>query len=96
MTATGDCWYSGPEHRPAVGGCPPSCSGPVIYSERAGNGDQLLYCEAHAYWRRRTIRLPLVRRMRPGEGGQGTGVGRRDRRNVAGPDASVSATSEAV
>jgi hypothetical protein len=67
VTAPGDCWYSGPEHRPAVGGCPPSCSGPVLYSERAGNGDQLLYCEAHAYWRRKTIRLPLVRRMRPGE-----------------------------
>jgi hypothetical protein len=67
VTASGDCWYSGPEHQPAVGGCPPSCSGPVLYSERAGNGDQLLYCEAHAYWRRKTIRLPLVRRMRPGE-----------------------------
>jgi hypothetical protein len=39
----------------------------VTYSERAGNGDQLLYCEAHASWRRRTARLPLVRRMRPGE-----------------------------
>jgi hypothetical protein len=30
-------------------------------SERAGNGDQDVYCEAHAYWRRKTIRLPLLR-----------------------------------
>lgn len=67
MRAPGDCWYRDPEHRPAVGGCPPSCSGPVICSERAGNGEQLLYCEAHGDWRRRTARLPLVRRIRPGE-----------------------------
>jgi hypothetical protein len=67
VTAPEDCWYYDPEHRPALGGCPPSCIGPVIYSERAGNGDQRLYCEAHGTWRRRTIRLPLVRRMRPGE-----------------------------
>jgi hypothetical protein len=39
----------------------------VIYSERAGNGDQHVYCDTHAYLRRKTIRLPLVRRMRPGE-----------------------------
>jgi hypothetical protein len=39
----------------------------VIYSERAGNGDQLVYCDTHAYWRRKTTRLPLMRRMRPGE-----------------------------
>ena len=39
----------------------------MIYSELAGNGDQHLYCDTHAYWRRKTIRLPLVRRMRPGE-----------------------------
>jgi hypothetical protein len=67
VTAPGDCWYRGPGHQPAVGGCPRSCSGPVIYSERAASGDQLLYCETHALWRRKTIRLPLVRRMRPGE-----------------------------
>jgi hypothetical protein len=35
----------------------------VIYSERAGNGDQHLYCETHGQWRRRTIRLPLVWRI---------------------------------
>jgi hypothetical protein len=39
----------------------------VLFSERAGNGDQLVYCEAHAYWRRKTIGLPLVRRMSPDE-----------------------------
>jgi hypothetical protein len=61
------CWYGDPAHRPAVGWCPSSCHGPVTHSERTGQGDQLVYCEAHAHWRRRTIRLPLVRRMRPGE-----------------------------
>jgi hypothetical protein len=39
----------------------------VIFSERTSNGDQHVYCDTHAYWRRKTIRLPLVRRMRPGE-----------------------------
>jgi hypothetical protein len=39
----------------------------VIYSERTSNGDQHVYCDTHGYWRRKTIRLPLVRRMRPGE-----------------------------
>jgi hypothetical protein len=34
------------------------------HSERAGNGDQHVYCEAHAHRRHKTIRLPLVRRMR--------------------------------
>lgn len=53
--------------RPAVGWCPAACSGPVTHSERAGNGDKWLYCEAHAYWRRKTIRLPIVRPLRPGE-----------------------------
>ena len=43
------------------------CSGAVIYSEHTGNGDQHVYCDTHAYWRRKTIRLPLVRRMRTGE-----------------------------
>ncbi|HEV7760153.1 MAG TPA: hypothetical protein VGO78_14225 [Acidimicrobiales bacterium] len=61
------CWYRDPEHQPAVGWCPRSCNGPVLFSERAGNGDQLVYCEAHAYWRRKTIGLPLVRRMSPDE-----------------------------
>jgi hypothetical protein len=50
-----------------MGWCPLSCHGPLTHSERAANGDQHVYCEAHAYWRRKTIRLPLVRRMRPGE-----------------------------
>jgi hypothetical protein len=51
-----------------LGWCPASCSGAVIYSERAGNGDQHLYCDTHAHWRRKTIRLfSLVRRMRTGE-----------------------------
>ncbi len=67
MTTPGDCWYRDPGHRPAVGGCPHACSGPVSFSERAANGDKLVYCEAHATWRRRTQRVPLVRRMRPGE-----------------------------
>jgi hypothetical protein len=57
------CWYGDPQHQPRMGWCPPSCNGPVTHSERAGNGDQHVYCEAHAYWRRKTIRLPLVRRM---------------------------------
>jgi hypothetical protein len=61
------CWYADPHHRPAIGWCPQSCNGPPTHSELAGNGDRLVYCEAHAYWRRKTIRLPLVRRMRPGE-----------------------------
>jgi hypothetical protein len=59
------CWYADPHHRPAIGWCPQSCNGPPTHSELAGNGERLLYCEAHAYWRRKTIRLPLVRRMRP-------------------------------
>jgi hypothetical protein len=67
MRPPADCWYRDPEHRPWAGWCPRSCNGPVSHSERAGNGDQLPYCEAHAYWRRKTIRLPLVRRLRPDE-----------------------------
>ena len=67
MTEPGACWYSDPAHQPRLGWCPRSCSGAVIYSERAGNGDQHVYCDTHAYWRRKTIRLPLVRRRRPGE-----------------------------
>jgi hypothetical protein len=50
-----------------MGWCPPWCDGPVTHSERAGNGDHHLYCEAHAHRRRKTIRLPLLRRLRPGE-----------------------------
>ena len=61
------CRYRDPAQRPTIGWCPHSCTGPVTHSERAGNGDQLLYCEAHAYWRRKTIHLPLVRRMPPDE-----------------------------
>ncbi len=61
------CWYGDPQHQPRMGWCPPSCNGPATHSERAGNGDQHAYCEAHAHWRRKTIRLPLVRRLRLGE-----------------------------
>jgi hypothetical protein len=61
------CWYGDPQHQPRMGWCPLSCDGPATHSERAGNGDQHVYCEAHAHWRRKTIHLPLVRRMRPGE-----------------------------
>jgi hypothetical protein len=61
------CWYGDPQHQPRMGWCPSSCHGPLTHSERAGNGDQHVYCEAHAHWRRKTIRLPLLRRMRPGE-----------------------------
>jgi len=61
------CWYADPRHRPAIGWSPRSCTGTPTHSERAENGDLLVYCDAHAYWRRKTIRLPLVRRMRPDE-----------------------------
>ena len=64
---TMNCWYGDPEHRPTIGWCPPSCNGPPTHSERSGNGDQLVYCEAHAYWRRKTIGLPLVRRLQTGK-----------------------------
>jgi hypothetical protein len=67
VTEPGACWYSDRGHQPRLGSCPRSCSGAVIYSERTGNGDQHVYCDTHAYWRRKTSRLPLVRRMRPGE-----------------------------
>lgn len=67
MTRSADCWYADPALRPTIGWYPSACNGPVTHSERAGNGDKLVYCEAHAYWRRKTISLRLVRRMRPGE-----------------------------
>ena len=67
MTELGACWYSDPQRQPALGWCPGSCTGAVTYSERASNGDKRVYCDTHAYWRRKTIRLPLVRRMRPSE-----------------------------
>lgn len=67
MSRPVDCWYHDPGHRPTIGWCPASCNGPVTHAERAGDGDQLVYCEAHAYWRRKTVRLPLVWRMRPSE-----------------------------
>jgi hypothetical protein len=66
MTRTTGCWYADPAHRPTVGWCPSACNGPVTHSERAGNGDKLMYCEAHAYWRRKTTGWRL-RRMRPDE-----------------------------
>lgn len=59
------CWYADPAHRPAVSWCPPACTGAVTHSERAGDGELRQYCEVHAYWRRQTIRLPLVRRIPP-------------------------------
>jgi hypothetical protein len=61
------CWFGDPQHQPRMGWCPLSCDGPATHSERAGNGDQHVYCEAHAHWRRKTIRLPLVRRLQLGE-----------------------------
>jgi hypothetical protein len=61
------CWYSVAEHRPAVGWCPTRCSGPATHAERLHDGVQRLYCETHADWRRRTARVPLVRRMRRDE-----------------------------
>lgn len=67
VTRAAGCWYGDPAHRPPVGWCPPSCHGPATHSERTGRGDKLVYCETHAHWRRKTIRLPLVRRMRPSE-----------------------------
>ena len=67
VTPSVACWYSSAAHRPTVGWCPLSCNGTVTHSERSGNGDKLLYCEAHASWRCRTIRLRLVRPLRPGE-----------------------------
>lgn len=67
MTSPTGCWYGDPAHRPTIGWCPQSCNGPATHSERAGNGDQLFYCEAHAYWRPKTINLPLVWRIHPGE-----------------------------
>jgi hypothetical protein len=66
-TPDGDCWYLDPGHRPSIGWCPRRCNGPPTHSERAATGDQLLYCEAHAYWRRKTIRVAAVRRLRPNE-----------------------------
>jgi hypothetical protein len=65
MTRPTACWYADRSHRPTIGWCPSTCNGRMTHSERAGNGDKLVYCEAHAYWRRKTIRLPLVRRMGP-------------------------------
>lgn len=66
------CWYRDPAHRPPLGWCPSACHGLVTHAERLGNGDQHVYCETHAPWRRRTIRLPtLVRRMLPGEQPEG-------------------------
>jgi hypothetical protein len=46
---------------------PDSCNRPVTHAERTADGDELVYCQAHAYGRRTTIRLPLGRRMEVGE-----------------------------
>jgi hypothetical protein len=67
VTEPGACWYSDPGHQPALGGCPRSCRGAVMFSERAGNGDQHFYCDTHAYWRRGSIQVPLVWRLPLGE-----------------------------
>lgn len=67
MTSAQDCWYGDPGRRPTIGWCPQSCNGAPTHSERGSDGRKLLYCEAHAYWRRKTIGLPLVRRIQPGE-----------------------------
>jgi hypothetical protein len=66
-TSSAACWYRDPKHRPTIGWCPADCNGPNAYSERAGDGSKRLYCEAHAYWRRKTIGMPIVRRMRVDE-----------------------------
>lgn len=61
------CWYRDVAHRPRLGSCPRACQGPPSHAERVGNGDQHVYCETHAAWRRRTIRLPtLVFQLAPG------------------------------
>lgn len=67
MTPPQPCWYRDPGRQPKVGWRPSTCNGAMTHSEIAGKGEWRLYCEAHAYWRGKTIRLPLVRRMRPGE-----------------------------
>jgi hypothetical protein len=67
VTGPSTCWYREPARRPTIGWCPPTCTGPVTHGERAGNGDRLLYCEGHANWRIKTIRLPLVIRLQPNE-----------------------------
>jgi hypothetical protein len=90
MIRPSPCWYRDPKRQPTVGWCPPTCNGPVTHSERAGNGDKLLYCEAHAYWRAKTIRLPLVRRLRPGEPlPTTTSEADADPRDLAPPEARV-------
>jgi len=62
-----NCWYRDRAHRPRLGWCPDACHGPATYAERLGNGDEHVYCETHAHWRRQTIRLPtLVWRMPSG------------------------------
>jgi hypothetical protein len=69
MPTPPDCWYRDLAHHPRLGWCPRTCQGLVTFAERLGNGDQHLYCDTHAHWRHRTIRLPtLVRRMPPTEG----------------------------
>jgi hypothetical protein len=66
--AAGTCWYRDPAHRPTLGSCPSACQGPPTHAERVGGGEQHLYCDAHAAWRRAGIRLPtLVRTLSPAE-----------------------------
>lgn len=54
------CWYAEPQHRPRMGGCPTRCSGPSTHAERVGGGGKRTYCDAHAAWRRTSIRLPTM------------------------------------
>jgi len=54
------CWYADPEHRPRIGRCPTTCSGPSTHAERVGAGELRTYCETHAAWRRASVRLPTM------------------------------------
>jgi hypothetical protein len=54
------CWYVEPQHRPHIGACPTTCSGPSTHAERVAGGGKRTYCDAHAAWRRATIMLPTM------------------------------------
>lgn len=51
----GTCWYADESHRPTIGRCPDACNGEPTHGERRANGEQLVYCEAHAFWRRQDV-----------------------------------------
>jgi hypothetical protein len=61
------CWYLAPGHRPAIGRCPAQCRGPLTHTERAADGARRAYCDEHAHWRQRTVRVPLLRPIASGE-----------------------------